>query len=51
MTLQSPGKKWIRDVSVEDFDSQVLSVSQQGRFSGAQSLSRVQRFVEQHGSV
>ena len=120
MTMQLPGQKWIRDVNVEDFDSKVLSVSQQrtvlvdfwaewcspclviapvltrivegyagalelakvevdvgenmklaghyrvrgfptvilfrqgeeqGRFSGAQPLSRVRRFVEQHGSV
>jgi hypothetical protein len=51
MTLQRPGQKWIRDVNVEDFDSQVLSVSQQGRFSGAQLLSRVRHFVEQRGSV
>jgi hypothetical protein len=29
MTLQLPGQKWIRDVNVEDFDSQVLSISQQ----------------------
>ena len=51
MTLQMPGQKWMRDVNVEDFDSQVLSVSQQRRFSGAQPLSRVRHFVEQHGSL
>lgn len=120
MTMRLPGQKWIRDVNVEDFDSQVLSASQQrpvlvdfwaewcspclviapvlarvvesyagvlelakvevdvgenmklagryrvrgfptvilfrqgeeqGRFSGAQPLSRVRHFVEQYGSV
>ena len=39
--MRVPGQKWIRDVNVEDFDSRVLSASQQGRFSGAQPASRV----------
>jgi thioredoxin 1 len=120
MSLRVPGQKWIRDVNVEDFAGQVLSVSQQrpvivdfwaewcspclvlapvlarvvegyagalelakvevdvgenmklagryrvrgfptvilfrqgeeqGRFSGAQPVSRVRRFVEQYGGL
>ena len=43
MTLQMPGQKWLREVNVEDSDSQVLSVSQ--------PLSRLRHLVEQHGSV